>query len=167
MDRIDVATTGLFAAWLANDIEELLTMPADSQRVFAQAPEWLPIPDDVRRDGLSQQHVTTMVALMAALMAAAAYDGYRTRGRSWWYQNVLYVFGIHGFGHLLDAARRRSYSTGAATSPTVVIPFWLWATRVLREEGVPDRHRVASIAAFPALGFAVHSAARALTAARS
>ncbi len=163
MDRIDLATSGLFVAWLANDIEELVTMPADSRRLFAALPAWAPIPAELRRDGLSREHVTVAVALMAAFMGAAAYDGYRSRGRSWVYQNVLQVFGLHGFGHLASALARRSYSTGVLTSPTVVIPFWLRATRVLREEGVPDRRHIASIAGFPVLGVGVHRAAHAIT----
>jgi hypothetical protein len=33
----------------------------------------------------------------------------------------------------------RGYTSGVATAPTVVIPFWLWATRALQQAGVPNR----------------------------
>jgi hypothetical protein len=31
------------------------------------------------------------------------------------------------------------YTSGVATTPTVVVPFWLWATRALQQAGVPNR----------------------------
>ncbi len=35
------------------------------------------------------------------------------------------------------ALATRSYVTGSLTSPTVVIPYWIWARRTLAAEGVP------------------------------
>ncbi|MDO4900361.1 hypothetical protein [Actinomyces sp.] len=37
-------------------------------------------------------------------MAAASVDGYRTRGRSAFYQAMLYGYGMHAFMHLGSAA---------------------------------------------------------------
>jgi hypothetical protein len=36
-------------------------------------------------------------------------------------------------------AALRQYTTGVATSPTIVIPYWLWARRALAREGLSDR----------------------------
>ena len=45
MDRVDLATSGLFFAWLAHDIEEYVTMPGHPHP-FAGSARWLP--EDVR-----------------------------------------------------------------------------------------------------------------------
>jgi hypothetical protein len=37
----------------------------------------------------------------------------------------------------------RRYTTGVATSPTIVIPYWLWARRALAREGLSDREGTA------------------------
>ena len=67
----DDGQLGLFAAgWVCHDLEELFTMRETSRLIAARMPDWVPIPDDVRRDGLSQQHVNPDIA-----------DG-RLRGRS-------------------------------------------------------------------------------------
>jgi Protein of unknown function with HXXEE motif len=72
-------------------------------------------------------------------MAAASAHGYRTRGRSAFYQNLLLGFGLHGLGHIGVSLLARSYTSGVATAPTVVVPFWLWASRALRNADVPNR----------------------------
>jgi hypothetical protein len=40
------------------------------------------------------------MSTMGLLMAAASADGYRTGGRSAFYQTVLLGFGLHGIGHV-------------------------------------------------------------------
>jgi hypothetical protein len=43
----------------------------------------------------------------------------------------------------------RGYTSGVATAPTVVVPFWLWATQALEQAGVPNRRNLpAAIALF-------------------
>jgi hypothetical protein len=41
----------------------------------------------------------------------------------------------------------RQYTSGVATSPTIVIPYWLWARRALAREGLSDRDGTAPWAA--------------------
>ena len=72
----------------------------------------------------------------------AAVHGYRTHGRSAFYQNALLGFGLHGLGHLGTSLLTGNYASGVATSPTIVLPFWLWATRALNQAGVPNRRSV-------------------------
>jgi len=80
-----------------------------------------------------------MIFRRVGVMASASADGYRTGGRSALYQTVLLGFGLHGVGHLGMAAATRGYVSGVATSPVIVIPFWLGATRHLRAKGVPAK----------------------------
>ncbi|MEL4359327.1 MULTISPECIES: HXXEE domain-containing protein [unclassified Luteococcus] len=107
----------LGASFLANDGEELLTMAPTT--------------------GISQTHVRVGIATMGVLLGAAVADGIHTRGRGWLYQDVQLVFGAHGFGHLAATALGGRYTTGVATSPTVVLPQWWWAASRLRRAGVP------------------------------
>jgi hypothetical protein len=67
MQRTTTVSLGLFAAWACHDLEELFTMPETSRVVAARMPDWVPIPDDVRQDGLSQQHVNLGISLMGSL----------------------------------------------------------------------------------------------------
>jgi hypothetical protein len=71
-------------------------------------------------------------------MGAATVAGVRSRGRSPIFRGVLLGFGLHGFGHLGMAAAARQYVAGAATAPTMVIPYWLWARRELAKEGIRE-----------------------------
>lgn len=142
MDRSTGATAGLFFAWLAHDIEELFTMRDTSRRLFRVLPESVPLPADWRENGVPQSEITLAITTMGLLMAAASADGYRTGGRSAFYQTALLGFGLHGIGHLGMAAAMRGYAAGVATAPTVVIPFWLWATRHLDSKGVPPKRSV-------------------------
>ena len=58
----------------------------------------------------------------------------------------------------------RGYTTGLVTSPTVVIPFWLWARRRLATSGVPvDRSAAASVVVLPPLLPGVHALTHRLT----
>jgi hypothetical protein len=108
MNRLHLATTGLFAAWLVHDLEELATMSASSRALAKRLPDWLPVAASVR-------------------------------GRSAFYQNVLLGFGLHGLGHIGVSLLARGYTSGIATAPTDVVPFWLWASRELQQAGVPNR----------------------------
>lgn len=143
MERSTVVSLGMFAAWAVHDVEELITAPASSRRILPRMPRWLPIPADVRQEGFSRPFYVVAIGLMAGLMGAATADGVRSRGRGWLFQTVLAGFGLHGFGHVAASAASRSYTTGVATAPVVVVPFWLWARRALRRDGVPLR-RVAA-----------------------
>ncbi len=142
MNRIQLATAGLFAAWMGHDLEELATMGDNSRSLVTRMPGWVPVPASVREHGLTDRYVATGVATVGLIIAAAAVHGYRTQGRSALYQNALMGFGLHGLGHIGVSLLTRSYFSGVATSPTIVIPFWLWATETLNEAGVPNRRSV-------------------------
>jgi len=78
------------------------------------------------------------VAAVGLVVAAVAVRGHRTQGRSAFYQNALLGFGLHGLGHIGMSLLTRGYTSGVATSPIIVIPFWLWPTRALNQAGVPN-----------------------------
>jgi Protein of unknown function with HXXEE motif len=147
VNRIQVATTGLFAAWMAHDLEELATMSDNSRILMTRLPDWLPVPTSIRNQGIANHHLTRAVAAVGLVVAAAAVRGSRTQGRSAFYQNALLGFGLHGLGHIGVSLLTRAYTSGVATSPTIVIPFWLWATRALHQAGVPNRRSVPAAAA--------------------
>ena len=84
------------------------------------------------------------------IVATAAVRGYRTHGHSAFYQNALLGFGLHGFGHIGISVLTHGYTSGVATSPTIVIPFWLWATQVLNQAGVPNRRSIPAAIALAA-----------------
>lgn len=155
---------GLFLAWLANDLEELATMHEDSKDAMRLASRVLPIPAAVRERGISQSHIELGIAMMGGLMLAASADGVRTGGRGRVFQTALFGFGIHGFGHLAQAAAMRRWTTGARTSPTFVIPYWLLASWALRRRGVDPTERVSwpFVIGMPAFLLAVHGAAWAI-----
>lgn len=155
MDRLTAATAGLFYAWLAHDIEEYLTMPGLKHPMLAR------FRLGTEPGGtLSRDQVDLALTFMGALFAAASVEGYRTRGRSPLYQAALYGYGMHGFIHLASAVAARGYTSGAATALPVVLPFWVFADRALRDAGVQVRAHRWTIAAFAPLGLAVHYAAR-------
>ena len=114
-------------------------MSANSRTLAKRVPDWVPLPASVRQRGLTQRNVATGVSAVGLLIAAATVRGYRTRGRSAFYQNTLLGFGLHGLGHVGVSLLARGYTSGVATAPTVVVPFWLWATRALEQAGVPNR----------------------------
>jgi Protein of unknown function with HXXEE motif len=149
MNRIRLATAGLFVAWLVHDLEELATMSDNSRTLVTRIQDWVPVPASVRRRGLTPRHVATGISAVGLMMAAATVRGYRTRGRSSLYQDALLAFGLHGLGHVGMSLLARGYTSGVATSPTIVVPFWLWATRTLEQAGVTNRRSVpAAIAIF-------------------
>jgi len=135
--RTTRVAVGLFATWALSDLEELLTMSGSSRQVLHRLPAALPVPDRLRRDGVSQRHVTAGIATVGLIMAAAAAAGVRSQGRSPVFRGVLLAFGVHGFGHLAMTAVAGRYVSGAVTAPTMVVPFWLWARRELAREAVP------------------------------
>lgn len=127
---------GLFAAWAVHDAEELVTMAPTSRRLFRQLPDFLPIPRSLRERGLSQKHVNVSLGLMAVPVALSAAAGVMTNGKSPWFRGGLHAFGVHGFTHLLSSVATRSYTTGVATAPVVVLPYWFIARRALQRHGV-------------------------------
>jgi hypothetical protein len=150
VNRIQLATSGLFAAWLAHDLEELATLSDNSRMLVTRLPSSLPVPASVRDHGFTDHYVATGVATVGLVIAAAAVRGYRTQGRSAFYQTALLGFGLHGFGHIGMSLLTLDYVSGVATSPTIVIPFWLWATRVLDHAGVPNRRSIPAAIALTA-----------------
>jgi Protein of unknown function with HXXEE motif len=149
MSRIGRATAGLFVAWCAHDLEELLTMSATTRALFPDLPDWVPLPNGAREHGLTTRYVATGIGTVGLIIAAASVRGYRTTGRSAVYQTTLLAFGLHGIGHVAISVAAGRYASGVVTSPTIVVPFWLWATRTLDRAGVPHRRRVpAALAVF-------------------
>jgi Protein of unknown function with HXXEE motif len=142
MNRNRLATAGLFVAWMAHDLEELATMSDTSHTLAPRLPGWMPVPGSVRHHGLTARHVATAIPAVGLVVAAAAVYGYRTQGRSAFYQNALLGFGLHGLGHMAMSLVAGGYTSGVATSPTAVVAFWLWATRALQQAGVPNRRRL-------------------------
>lgn len=139
MNRTRLATAGLFAAWMAHDLEELATMSDTSRTLLTRLPDWMPLPASVRHHGLTARYVATAIPAVGLVVAAATVRGDRTQGRSAFYQNALLGFGLHGLGHIGMSLLARGYTSGVATAPTIVVPFWLWAIRALQQAGVPNR----------------------------
>ncbi|WP_241989837.1 MULTISPECIES: HXXEE domain-containing protein [unclassified Streptomyces] len=159
---------GLLAAWAANDLEEIATMAGWLRTARPELRKRLPwLPDRVwERLDLSQREVNTAIGLMGVVVAAAAADGARTGGRSAFFRSTLAGFGLHGVVHLAQSAAYGGYTPGAATSPTVVIPYSLWAVRRLRAAGIPlggTRSAVSGLAYLPVAVVGVHTAARLLS----
>jgi hypothetical protein len=159
---IPLATAGLFLAWLVHDLEELATLGETSRTLMQQLPDWVPVPASIRQ-GLTTRYLATGIATIGLIVAAAAARGYRTQGRSAFYQNALLAFGLHGFGHLAVSLLTRGYTSGVATAPLVVL-FWVWATRTLAQAGVPNRRSLPAAIALLAGSLAVgHLTAYVLT----
>lgn len=161
MDIAHFLGPGLVRAWLANDLEELATMRKDSKLALRLASRVLPVPRELVKRGIAQAHLVTAVSIMGALMSTAAVDGVRSGGRGRLFQTALLAFGLHGVGHLAQAAAARRWTSGSRTSPTVVLPFWILASRVLRSRGIDPREHAswAFVAALPALLAGVHALA--------
>ncbi|MFI1103967.1 HXXEE domain-containing protein [Streptomyces melanogenes] len=156
---------GLFAAWAVNDVEELLTMAPWSRSATPRLKARFPrVPETVwNRMEVTQPQVNAAIGLMALLIAAAAADGARTQGRSAFFRTVLTGFGIHGVTHLAQSAAYRGLTPGVVTSPTVVIPYSLWALSHLRRAGLPPASRTLGLALLPVATGTVHTLARRLT----
>ncbi|MEV5605905.1 HXXEE domain-containing protein [Streptomyces sp. NPDC052299] len=165
-------TWGLLAAWAANDLEEIATMAGWHRTARPRLRKRLPwVPDRVwDRAAPSQREVNAAIGLMGVLIAAAAADGARTGGRSPFFRTVLAGFGLHGVVHLAQSAAYGGYTPGVATSPTVVIPYSLWALRRLRAADIPvggARDAALGLALLPAAVAGAHAAARVLTRTRT
>lgn len=137
---------GLLAAWTVHDLEEVATMARWSRtRVPALRERHPRVPDRVwrRLEAVNGREFATAVGVMGLVVAAASADGYRTGGRSSFYQAALNGFGLHGLVHLAQAAATRGYTPGVVTSPLLVVPFTLWARGRLRRAGIlrPTRAR--------------------------
>jgi len=132
-------SAALFVAWAVHDAEERVTMSANSRALVHAAPSWVPLPQDIRQHGLTQQHVDAALGLMAVVVGAAAVDGVRTRGRSEFFQSALFGFGCHGATHIAGSIAARRYTSGVVTAPIIVLPYWWWARRELARAGVPSR----------------------------
>lgn len=152
---------GLVGAWVANDIEELLTMRAGSVRAMERMPRVVPLPEGMRERGWSQLHVNTAIGITGVVVSSIAARGALTGGRSSLFRGGVLAFGLHGFGHIAGAVALRGYASGVATSPTVVIPMWLWGRKVLRRNGLRDDD-AAALAWQPAI-FALLPGVHALT----
>ena len=131
----------LLVSFAANDGEELATMSATMAGTLARLPAPLRRLAGPRLGALtvSRRHVQVAVPVMGLLFGAAALDGVRTAGRGRFYQDAQRLFGLHAYGHMAAALLTRGYASGAATSPTVVLPVWWWARSRLRRAGVSDR----------------------------
>ncbi|WP_394297343.1 HXXEE domain-containing protein [Streptomyces albus] len=94
------------AAWVLHDAEEVAVTP---RRLRARVPELrkrLPqVPERLwrRLETIDEREFATAVAAMGVLITAAAADGYRTGGRSAFYQSTLNGFGLWGRGRLRRA----------------------------------------------------------------
>jgi len=137
MRTTTAVSLGMLGAWAVHDAEERWTIAAATRRLAAEAPDWVPLPAPVRERGMSQAHVDAALVVMAGVMASGTVAGVRSGGRSWWFQGLLLGFGLHGIGHAAQSVALRRYTPGVVTSPLVVVPFWLWARRRLRDQGVP------------------------------
>jgi hypothetical protein len=139
------ATWGLFVAWCLHDAEEWRTLAGFTERERARLEATLPwVPTGFwDRLNVSQRHVDVAIGLVGLVVLTAAADGARTGGRSGLYQRVLAAFGWHAVGHVAQSVVTRGYTPGVATSPLIVAPFALWATRRLRAAGV-DRTNAGS-----------------------
>ena len=138
MDVLDRACVALLVAWTVHDLEELATMPRKSRRVMDRMPQWVPLPEGFRDRGLSQREVALAIASVGAVMTGASLAGLRTRGRSPLFRGAVLAFGLHGVGHLAASIGTRGYTTGVATAPLVVLPYWLHARRVLGRHGLTE-----------------------------
>lgn len=168
LSRLDLACLALAASYLLNDGEELVTYRASSRRLAQSLPQWVPVPPRVRREGVSQEHVALGIGLIGIHWVGASVAGWRSGGRSAWFQNAAAAFGLHGLAHLGMCAARRGYVSGGASAPAVIaLGAWTW--KVLHDQGVPSRVSARGIAAsVPVLAAAhvgAHVGARVLRAA--
>ncbi|NEB77173.1 HXXEE domain-containing protein, partial [Streptomyces sp. SID14478] len=132
-------TLGLFAAWALHDTEEVLTAPRWIRNQVPRLRErWPDVPERVWRavQGVDEREFTRAVGVMAGIVGAGAVAGWASGGRSAAYQAVLNGFGLHGLLHVGQAVAVRGYTPGVVTSPTLVVPFTLWARSRLKRAGV-------------------------------
>ena len=132
-------TRGLLGAWIVHDLEELLTMPAWSQRAPEQIASALPAAPGalLQQLPMSRTEASTAIGLMGILMAAASAAGAATDGRSRLFQASLTGFGLHAATHLAQSLLLKRYTPGLITTPLVVIPFSVCAHHRLRQTNTP------------------------------
>lgn len=135
----------LAVSFLANDGEELATLVPTLPDTLARLPLDKPLPKWVYE--VDQVHINTGITMMGALCTASVVDGVRTRGRGALYQDFQWAFGMHGLGHIAAALVTKGYSTGIATSPTVVLPQFGFSLRELRAAGVPHEPHLLRVVA--------------------
>ena len=126
-------------------------------RLYPSVPAWL-----WSRLDMSRSHVTVAITIMGVFMLAAAIDGVRSDGASWFYQAVLIGFGLHGIGHLAMSALARSYTPGVLTAPIIVIPFSWWAWHTLEQAGAVSASTsslLIALALLPAVLLGAHALA--------
>jgi hypothetical protein len=164
------ATLGLFAAWMAHDLEEWFTIgpwSRDHVRSNFSLGRWTML--RWLQSGVSDDHVHVGITIIGGLVAAAAVAGSCTGGRARFFQASVAAFGLHGFGHLALSAGFWGYTPGVVTASTIVIPYSVWAWRELGRAGVrPSAKRSmvdASIAAMllPVVLVGTHTIAAILT----
>lgn len=156
------ATWGLLVAFVVHDAEELATMPEWTRRMSDELSVRYPglPPQLLSALRMSPAHAATAIGLVGAVVAAAAYDGARTGGRSAFYQTVLAGFGMHSVSHVGQSIAARGYTPGVVTAPLVVAPFSWWAWNRLTEAGVvkpsSTKANVTTALAVPALLVGAH-----------
>lgn len=118
-----------------------------------------------RRLDPEQEHAALAISIMGCLIAAAAYRGDRTDGRSALFRAAIAGFGAHAVPHIGSAVVTGGYTPGLVTTPLVVVPYSLWAGRELRRAGVEEAEIPAwAYTAVPAAIGAAHLAATAVLA---
>lgn len=143
MDSLRLVPLGLLGAWCVNDAEEWFTFPATTRLVARLAPVWLPLPDAFRQGGFSVRHTRRGIAAMGAVVVSATVAGAVTESRSPLFRGGLLAFGVHGYIHLAGSVLTRKYTSGVVSAAAVVIPYWHWARRRVREAGLSDTDRSA------------------------
>lgn len=161
---VNAATLGLAVCYLLNDGEELATYRASSAWLLRRMPRWVPLAEQVRRDGWSQAHVNLAIALIGIHWVGASLAGYHSGGRSAWFQNAAAAWGLHGFAHLAACAARGGYVSGALSAPAV-IAYGAWTRRTLRCAGGPSRVSLAGVSVSLPVLCAAHAGAELLLAA--
>jgi hypothetical protein len=117
MHRMRLATAGLFVAWMPTTLKSWppcathLTHPGEASPELDAAAR---VGTATRRHGTPRRDRGPAVGL---IVAAASVCGYRTKGRSAFYQNALLGFGPHGLGHLGTSLLAGGYASGVATAP--------------------------------------------------
>ncbi|WP_052721095.1 HXXEE domain-containing protein [Actinoplanes rectilineatus] len=149
-DRMPLlVTAGLFLAWCVHDAEELATVGATTSEVSDRLPSAVA----ERLASTTPGEFAVAVALVGVVMAVAAADGIRTRGRGFLFQLGVLGFGVHGVGHIASAVLLGAYTPGVVTSVVVVVPYSVAAVLWLRRRGLTDGRRLLTAAVVGALLF--------------
>jgi len=159
-------TWGLLAVFVVHDLEELVTMPAwvaervgRLRRRYPDAPVLLWKVLDA-----GPAHTAAAIGMMGVLVGSAAAAGFRTGGRSDFFQATLTGFGLHALMHVGQSAAVGGYTPGVVTAPTLVAPYTLWAWRELGRAGVRNdeftvRDAATAAAAVPVIILGMHAMA--------